>query len=61
MWLHDYNITEMLENGVIEVCSRCRKRKFFHNSITNYEYLSHHLKQAIQPTNIRFNRENNKI
>ena len=57
LWLHDYEITDRLENGVVEVCGRCRNRKFFNNNITNFEYLSHHLRQAIQKNNIRYKRE----
>ena len=59
LWLHDYDITEMLDNGVIEVCKRCRKRIYFPNNTPNYQYLSHHLKQALQSNNIRYLRENN--
>lgn len=60
LWLHDYQITEQLENGVIEVCSRCRDRKYFPNNINNYTYLSYHLRSVIRPNNVRFNREFNK-
>lgn len=54
---HDFIIKNEHRDGVIEVCSKCRKRKFFHNQTPNYTYLSWHLKQFIQLNSQRYNKE----
>lgn len=54
LWLHDYQITRIFPNGVEEVCTRCRDIKFFRNDVPNSEYLSYHLKMALQKDNPRF-------
>lgn len=57
LWLHDFLLTDQFENGVVEVCTRCGLRKFFHNQVNNYEYLSWHLRSALQKSNVRFSKE----
>lgn len=56
-WLHNYQITRVFPDGVEEVCVRCRDIQFFRENISNYEYLSYHLRMALQKDNPRFQYE----
>lgn len=55
--LHHFEIARNFEEGVTEICSHCKLRKFFKYKEPNRHYLSFHLKQALQPFQARFNRE----
>lgn len=57
-YLHDYLITEVLKDGVIEICDKCHKKQFFKDE--NRSYLASHIKQVLQPNQSRFNHEHNK-
>lgn len=49
-YLHRFNIVEQYEEGVLEVCEICFKRKFFKvldGKVDNVEYMSFHLKQSL--------------
>ena len=49
-YLHRFNIKEEYDNGVIEVCEICGMKKFFKvidGKVSNQEYMSYHLKQAL--------------
>jgi len=51
-YLHRFEIKEEYENGVLEVCEICHKRKFFKlldGLLDNKEYMSWHLKSALPP------------
>lgn len=56
-WLHDFRQVTSYKDGVIEMCDRCKKKKFFSNKVPNYYYLSYHLRSALQPTLKRFYKE----
>ena len=55
--LHSYKIAKTFPTGVVEICTRCKDRQFFHNKIPNAVYLEYHLRQALQRNNPRFIRE----
>ena len=49
-YLHRFEIKEEYDNGVLEVCSICYKRKFFKlldGRLNNKEYMSWHIKSAL--------------
>lgn len=56
-FLHDYQITKTYPDGVVEVCTRCKDRHFFRNTVPNHVYLSFHMKLLIQKDDKRFTRE----
>lgn len=56
-WLHDYRMVREYPLGVIEVCTKCRRSRFFHHRTPNHIYLSHHLRQALNFTHNRFKHE----
>jgi len=56
-YLHDFRIQRQLASGVLEVCTRCRKAKYFPNNVPNHIYLSYHIRQALQPSDPLFARE----
>jgi hypothetical protein len=43
MRMHNYQITKVLSHGVIEVCTQCKDRQYFNNSVPNAVYLSYHI------------------
>jgi hypothetical protein len=53
---HDYQIVDNAIDGVIEMCTNCRERKYFNNKIPNWIYLSYHLKSFLQPTDPKYKR-----
>ncbi len=55
--LHDYRIAKTFSEGVVEVCTRCKDKKFFKNNEPNRIYLSYHIRQALQKSNLRFKKE----
>lgn len=56
-FFHDFKIMKEFPDGVVEVCRKCRLRKFFKHKGSNLHYLSYHLRQALQKDNRRFNKE----
>ncbi len=54
---HAYKIVRTYTDGSVEICTRCRNRKFFNNKTPNYVYLSYHIRSMIQKNDARFNRE----
>jgi len=54
---HDYQITKSFESGVVEMCSRCKHRVYFPNTVPNHIYLSFHLRSMLQPSDPRYKRE----
>lgn len=52
--LHDYRISKIYPEGVIETCRKCNDRKWFSGRIQNHIYLSYHLRSALQPNNPRY-------
>lgn len=56
-WLHDYKILEEIRGGLKERCTRCGDIQFFLAGISNYKYLSFHIKQALQPHMPEFKHE----
>lgn len=62
-WYHRFVIVAQTPQGTWEQCQICHKRKFFkilHGKHNNMEYLSWHIRQALQPYHQKFNREYNK-
>ncbi len=54
-YLHDFVISEVFQEGVVEICARCHTKKFFRDE--NREYLSYHIKQVLQPNHPRYTHE----
>lgn len=54
-WLHDFEPVATFKNGQIEICLKCKMRKFFKDD--NKTYLSYHIRQALQPGHNRFSKE----
>lgn len=51
-WLHRYDIRRVFRDCVEEVCKICHARVYFptrDGRSNNYNYLSHHIRQALQP------------
>lgn len=59
-WLHDFQITEEVEYGLIERCSRCGLGKLFRFDMPDRLYLSYHLRSALQPWQPRYDKEYNQ-
>ncbi len=55
LYLHDFQIIEVLKDGVIEICNRCHQKEFFKDD--DKTYLASHIRQVIQPNHIRYNHE----
>ncbi len=51
---HDYQIVRTTENGVVEMCTKCKKRVYFRNNVPNIVYLSHHLRSMLRPGNYKY-------
>lgn len=56
-YLHSWKITRNFSEGVEEVCEVCKRKKFFKKNVSNREYLSYHLRQALQPNHKLFYHE----
>lgn len=56
-WMHRWIITKTYPTGVEERCLICKEKRFFHNKIPNFQYLSFHLRSALQKDNLRFYKE----
>lgn len=52
LYLHDFQILEVHKEGIVEICSRCHLKEFFKDD--NRTYLASHIKQVLQPNNIRY-------
>ena len=59
-WLHEYHIYQTLNNGVIEICEKCKDKQFFHEKTPNLVYLEAHKRSALQPHNKEFQHEYGK-
>ncbi len=57
LYYHDFRIAEVIELGVVEICTKCHQREFFYHKTSNHEYLSYHLRQALSPAHNRFQKE----
>lgn len=60
-YLHRFNIKEEYPEGVKEVCEICGMSKFFRvidGKVSNAEYMSYHLKQALPPFHPYYERQN---
>lgn len=53
-FFHDYDILKETPKGLIEICKKCKDKRFFDNKLPSYIYLSYHLKQALQTNSKRF-------
>ena len=58
--LHDYQIAKTHQDGVTEICKRCKDRQFFHNKVPNHYYIQYHLRQCLQSDDPRFKKEYNR-
>lgn len=58
--LHDYRQKDENEVGIVEICSKCKNKKFFKYDEPNRTYLSYHIRQALQKEDPRFYKEYNK-
>ncbi len=56
-WLHDYQIVEVQQKGVLERCSRCGDRQFFPHDTPNFKYLEYHIRSALQKNDKRYAKE----
>lgn len=54
LWLHDWLILRQLPTGLEEYCYKCLKTRFFPNNCPNEEYLSYHIRMALQPNLIEY-------
>lgn len=51
-YLHDYRIRRTFHSCVEEVCRKCHNREWFptrNGRSDNYNYLAHHIRQALSP------------
>lgn len=55
LYLHEYEMIETLPNGMLEICRKCKDKRFFKDN--NKEYLSYHLRSLLQPNHPRFSKE----
>lgn len=53
-YLHDFRISTTTLDGVVEICPKCRSRRFFKHNVPNREYLSYHMRSALQKRDKRF-------
>lgn len=56
-FLHKYELTEIKEEYVVEICTRCKDRQFFKQKIPNHIYLSYHIRACLQKWHPRFLKE----
>lgn len=60
-WLHKFKILFNKEYGYAEVCERCHMRLHFRKDpsgrINNRRYVSHHIREILQPFNKLFKHE----
>lgn len=56
-WLHRYEIIRTFEVGVEERCLICRESRFFPHNVSNFEYLSYHIRQALPSNHNRYHKE----
>lgn len=56
-FLHDFEIQVIYPDGVLEVCQKCRKKKYFRNETPNHVYLSYHARIALQSYHRRYAKE----
>ena len=62
-WLHDYQIIAEFPICVVEMCARCKDRKYFavvQNRMNNLEYVDYHVRQCLQPWHPLYQREYNE-
>lgn len=59
--LHRYKKIRETDNGIVEICSRCKKRlitnKGHNGAIDNKKYLKEHKRDFLQPKDKRFKKE----
>jgi hypothetical protein len=59
-YLHRFEIVEEFDNGVLEICPICFKRKFFkliENKVDNQFYMSYHIKSILPPQHPFYERQ----
>ena len=56
-YLHNFQIISQNPKGSFERCERCGMKQFFSTATPNHIYISYHIRQALQPTDSRFERE----
>lgn len=56
-FLHDFQQHIVYSTGVVEICTRCKEKKWFRNEIPNHIYLSYHLRSILKPNDKRYNKE----
>lgn len=60
-WLHDWRTFRKHQDGILEVCLKCRQMKFFRYDLPSKLYLNYHLRSALQPHHNRYLHEYGKI
>ena len=59
-WLHRFNITEIFDIGVMEVCEICKMKKIFKlvdEQADNLSYMNWHIRSALPPNHPLFYHE----
>lgn len=59
-WLHRFDIIEQYQDGVLEVCKICRKKKFFRavaGRPDNNVYIAYHNRQLLPRNHPLYERE----
>ena len=56
-YLHDFREVGQAKGGFIERCTRCGLTMHFPGNISNNEYLSYHIRSALQINDPLFHRE----
>lgn len=59
-FLHKFELVRIHPYAVEEVCERCKQRHFFrtvNGKFDNTDYLSYHLRSALQPYHPNFKKE----
>lgn len=52
--LHNYQTLYSIKHGVVEQCTLCGDKQFFAHGVPNAEYLSYHIRSALQPNDQLF-------
>lgn len=56
-YLHKFAVIKQTNKGLLERCERCGLSKHFNNNVSNANYLSYHLRQALQSNHPLFKKE----
>jgi len=59
-YLHDFEIVDTSDQGVLERCAKCGTTVFFKNDYPNHMYLSFHGRSVLQQHDKRFHKEYSK-